>query len=228
MQFKYFSWLVRSVHNFVVAYAKGVVVRVHRLVVYYIFWPCYFVKTSVNMLTVNAFVVGLPSAVTPISIPVPTQHVCLAVHWAAIPALWDTVDSNSAEVAASASPIHPPVFLPYSMHSHASEPCETRYVGGSDRMFDGNHKVVVDCGGSRVSISGKRLLEYKRAGDKKGWFIFFFFALLYPSLVCLTYNKHFDLPAFRNWEKILQLKSSPSFTILLLCINRHFRIFEHQ
>lgn len=75
-------------------------------------------------------------------------------------------------------------FLPVASLSHASQLCEMRHGGGSDRVFDGNHNIVVDCGGSRVSISGKRLVGYERA-DKKNKMVVFCIISTFNS--CLSY-----------------------------------------
>lgn len=125
--------------------------------------------------------------------------------------------------SASPSRCHSPVFPPYAMLSHASEPCEMRHVGGSDRVFDGNHEIVVDCGDSRVSISGKRLLGYERA-DKKNEMVKF--CINGISNYCLSdVWIYFNLSAFpvseRKCSNFYWL-SSPAFTMLLLPINRHF------
>lgn len=88
------------------------------------------------------------------------------------------------------------------MLSQASEPCEIGHIGGFDRVFGGIDKIVVDCGSSRASISGKGLLDYARANAKKKRVIF-----------CLSFVWiHFNLPTFRNWEKIQQL----SMTIMTI------------
>lgn len=179
----------------------------------------------------NAFVVGLPSAVTPISIPVPTQHVCHALQWDAIPALWDTVDPPTmrGHLVCIAKSMSFASFLPYSMLSHASEPCKMRHVGGSDRAFDGNHKIVVDCGGSRVSISGNVCLNMKGLIRKNKMVVFCILA--YLTFDCLTWKYTFTCLTSRKWETCRNFffkLSSASFTMLLLPNNRHFQICEHQ
>lgn len=145
---------------------------------------------------------GLPSAVTPISILVPTQHVC---HATAVGYNSCTVEQRRPQQSGAAwypspSRFHPRLFLSFLMLSHACETCEMTHVCGSGRLrFQKPQNSVVDCGGSRVSISGKRLLEYERADERNEIVMF---CIISISNSCLPYLcRYFGQSAFQTRGK---------------------------
>lgn len=85
---------------------------------------------------------------------------------------------------------------------------------------------VVDCGGSRVSISGKRLLEYERADERNEIVMF---CIISISNSCLPYlRRYFGQSAFQTRGKKCNNFFWLSLTVLLLSIARNFKICEHQ